>query len=147
MTVRLHFGKGAGKYDALRIERAGMADEVIQCPKQGIIPHDMVHYAVESVVPHRGFLSLLKDGQAAGFAMEADGAAQAVERLVEMFQAELWGGRVAAAELLAMYVHACGEEGAAAVSVEEVEAIRAAIDALGEEWARVPVGGGMVVVF
>jgi hypothetical protein len=146
-ALELHFTKGAGKYDALRIAREGLADETIPCPRQGIIPHDMIHYAVESVVPHRGFLSLLKDGQAVGFAMEADGAAQAVERLVEAFQAEMWGGRVPAEELLAVYVHACGDEAAPDVSVAEVEAIRAAIDALGEEWARVPVGGGMTVRF
>lgn len=145
--MRLHFSKGAGKYDTLRIEREGLPGETVQCPKQGIIPHDMIHYAVESVVPHRGFLSLLKEGQPVGFAMEADGSARAVERLVEAFQAEMWGGRVPAADLLAVYVHACGDEDAPAVSVAEVEAIRERIDALSEEWARVPVAGGMTVVF
>ena len=46
--MRLTFAKGTGKYDHLQIERGGLPLEMIQCPKQGIIPHDMIHYAVET---------------------------------------------------------------------------------------------------
>ncbi|PPU04588.1 hypothetical protein XacyCFBP1159_22365 [Xanthomonas arboricola pv. corylina] len=36
--------------------RDGLLAESIDCPKQGIIPHDMVHYAVESTLHKRGFI-------------------------------------------------------------------------------------------
>ena len=101
--MRLTFTKRDGKYDDLSIERDGQAPEAIQCPKQGIIPHDMVHYAVDSILTHSGFLSLFAGGQAAGFTTSGGDAEEAVERLVENFQAEMWGGRVSAEDLLASY--------------------------------------------
>jgi hypothetical protein len=144
--MRLIFTKGAGKMDALVIEREGGADGWIECPKQGIIPHDMVHYAVESVVGH-GFLGLVADGAPAAFTTSGGAEEEAVERLVECFQAEMWGGRVPAGELLAAYEHACAARGHAAMAVSEAEvgAIRAKLDALGAEWAAVPVHGKLVL--
>ena len=144
--MRLTFTKGAGKYDALVVAREGRADERIECPKQGIIPHDMVHYAVESVVGH-GFLGLVADGAPAAFTTSGGAEEEAVERLVECFQAEMWGGRVPAGELLQAYEHACGARGHAAmpVSEAEVDAIRATLDALGVQWAAVPVHGSLVL--
>ncbi|WP_426265712.1 hypothetical protein [Sphingomonas sp. LHG3443-2] len=144
--MRLTFTKGAGKYDALLIERGGRADERIECPKQGIIPHDMVHYAVESVVGH-GFLGLVANGAPAAFTTSGGAEEEAVERLVECFQAEMWGGRVPAAELLAAYDHACAARGHAAMAVSEthVDAIRARLDELSRVWAAVPVLGALVL--
>ena len=65
--MRLIFTKRDGKYDGLVIERAGAPAETIRCPKQGIIPHDMVHHAVESRLAHGGFLGMVAGGEAAGF--------------------------------------------------------------------------------
>ena len=45
--MKLVFTKGAGKFDAMEVVRIGQPSEVVECPKQQIIPHDMVHYAVE----------------------------------------------------------------------------------------------------
>lgn len=50
----LVFTKGVGKFDRLEVVRPGMQPEVIECPKQGIIPHDMVHFAVEHTLLARG---------------------------------------------------------------------------------------------
>ena len=44
----LTFTKPGGKFDERTVARPGLAPSPIACPKQGIIPHDMVHYAVES---------------------------------------------------------------------------------------------------
>ncbi len=142
--MRLTFTKGAGKYDALLVEREGRVAERIECPKQGIIPHDMVHFAVESVVGH-GFLGMVADGAPAAFTTSGGAEEEAVERLVECFQAEMWGGRVPAAELLAAYQHACAARGHAAMPVSEAEvgAIRARLDELGQQWAAVPVHGSL----
>ena len=149
-AMRLTFTKRGGKHDDLLIERDGRAPETIACPKQGIIPHDMVHYAVESVLAHCGFLTMVAEGQAAGFGMAGGGdAEEAVERLVETFQAEMWSGRVPAAELLAMYEHACGARGHTAVPVTgvDIEAVRARLDALTAEWGALPVNGVLAVGF
>lgn len=147
--MELTFTKRDGKYDDLVIRRAGIADESVACPKQGIIPHDMVHYAVESILVQRGFLSLAKDGQSAGYATQGGDEEEAIERLVETFQAELWGGRVPAAELIATYEHACAARGHAVspVATDDVEAIRLRLDDLSRRWAAVGVNEALVLRF
>ena len=52
--MKLTFTKQAGKFDNLLIERDNHSRETIHCPKQGIIPHDMVHYAVEKLSLAKG---------------------------------------------------------------------------------------------
>lgn len=49
-VMQLIFTKGSGKHDKMEVIRDGTPVESIECPKQGIIPHDMVHYAVESTL-------------------------------------------------------------------------------------------------
>ena len=139
--MELIFVKRNGKFDDLTIVRDAGGRETISCPKQGIIPHDMVHYAVESVLAHRGFLSLVKDGKAAEFGTEGGDSEEAIERLVEVFQAELWGGRVPAADLVATYEHACEARGhsVAAISHADVEAIRNRLNELSRQWSAVAV--------
>jgi hypothetical protein len=145
--MRLTFTKRDGKYDDLLIERPAGPSETIRCPKQGIIPHDMVHYAVESTLAHRGFLSLVAGGQAAGFATAGGDSEESVERLVESFQAEMWGGRVPAEDLLATYELACEARGHASVPVSaaDVESIRARLDELTAQWAAVPLNQSLTL--
>ena len=143
--MRLTFTKRDGKCDDLVIERPGREPEKIACPKQGIIPHDMVHYGVESVLSHRGFLTLVAEGEAAVFETAGGESEDAVERLVEAFQAEMWGGRVPADELLDAYKLGCEARGhgAVPVSADDVEAVRARLDELTAQWNTVPVGGSL----
>jgi hypothetical protein len=145
--MRLTFTKRNGKYDDLLIEREGREPDIFSNPKQRIIPHDMVHYGVESVLSHRGFLSLVAQGQGAVFATVGGESEDAVERLVEAFQAEMWGGRVPADELLDAYRLGCEARGHAAVpvSAEDVEEVRQRLDALTELWSAVPVGESLVL--
>ena len=74
---------------------------------------------------------------------------EAIERLVESFQAEMWGGRVPAADLLATYELACEARGhsSAPISVAEIDSIRARLDDLTDQWAAVPVNGSLTVEF
>jgi len=145
--MRLTFTKRDGKYDDLVIERPGREPEKIACPKQGIIPHDMVHYGVESVLSHRGFLTLVAEGEAAVFETAGGESEDAVERLVEAFQAEMWGGRVPAEELLDAYRLGCEARGHASVpvSAEDVEEVRLRLDSLTEQWSALPVGESLVL--
>jgi len=145
--MRLVFTKRDGKHDDLAIERADGSSETIRCPKQGIIPHDMVHFAVESVLAHQGFLSLVAGGEALAFTTTGGDSEEAIERLVECFQAEMWGGRVSAADLLATYALACEARGhaAAPIAVDDVEIVRARLDELTDSWAAVPVNGSLTL--
>jgi hypothetical protein len=143
--MELTFVKRSGKTDELTIVRRDGEPETTACPKQGIIPHDMVHYAVESVLAHRGFLSLVADGKRANFAATGGDSEEAIERLVETFQAEMWGGRVATADLLATYEHACNARGhgVAPISADDIEAIRSRLDELTRQWTALPVNGAL----
>jgi hypothetical protein len=145
--VRLIFTKRAGKCDDLLIERDDASTEFIPCPKQGIIPHDMVHYAVEKIMLRRGFLVRIAAGETARFRMGFEDDAEAIERLVETMQAELWSGRVSAAEALAVYRHACAARSHACfpVSEEDVQLIRHEVDALTAAWDAVPLHGSLTL--
>src|SRR4029453_8264038 len=147
--MRLTFTKPGGKHADLVVERDGHAAEKVACPKQGIIPHDMVHYAVEGTLAHRGFLSPVADAQGANSRGGGGEGEEAGGRLVEPFQAEMWGGRVPAADLLATYEHACEARGhaVAPVSSPDVDAIRARLDELAEQWAQLPVNRSIELQF
>ena len=145
--MRLTFTNLDAKYDDLTIERNAQPTSLIRCPKQGIIPHDMVHFAVESTLAHSGFLSLVEDSDEPGFNLRGGETEEAIERLVECFQAEMWGGRVPAEELLATYALACEAKAhnQVAVSIEDVEAVRERLDDLTARWSEVPLNGSLVL--
>ncbi|USI73272.1 hypothetical protein [Sphingomonas morindae] len=138
--MELHFTKRAGRFDTLILIRPTGEPETIACPKQGIIPHDMVHYAVETVLGRRGFLARVAEGGAADFTAPGEVDEAAIERLVECVQAELWGGPVPAADLIAMYEQACGARGHGAIAVTHagIEAIRARLEDLSRAWSALP---------
>lgn len=136
--MKLTFTKRNGKYDDLVVEAANI--EFIQCPKQGIIPHDMVHYAVESILCHRGFLNSL-------LVADASTEIEAVERLVEVFQAEMWNERVSSEDFIAVYEHACSSRNHAIspVSTSDIEAVRDCLDDLTVKWTALPVGQSLTL--
>jgi hypothetical protein len=89
--IRLTFTKLPGKMDKLVVEGFGRTLG-IDCPKQRIIPHDMVHYAVEKVLGLRGFVRLVAENRPEAELAHADYDAHLGESMVETMQAELWGG-------------------------------------------------------
>ena len=148
--MQLVFTKGSGKHDRLDVMRNGELAETIECPKQSIIPHDMVHYAVESTLQKRGFLGRVLQGEEASFQMEAEAESDGVERLVEVFQADGWSGWSSIpADMLDLYEVTCSARQCAplAIQVEDIEAVRAKILALTEQWQSVPVGKSLALHF
>lgn len=147
--MKLGFTKGSGKFDRLDIVAADGPRAPIDCPKQGIIPHDMVHFAVEAELTTPGFLGLIAAGGDGGFRLGLDdGHAQSVERLVEMFQGEGWsGGPMADDDFMALYATTCEERGNTPLPIDgtTIAAIRARIADLTAQWAAVPVGGQLVL--
>lgn len=144
--MKLIFTKGSGKYDLMEVLRPGRETEQVQCPKQRIIPHDMVHYAVEKTLQTRGYLGRVKDGEAAGFRMQQEAHSDAVERLVEVFQGDAWsGGGSSADEMIDMYHVTCHARGCPALPLDQllVQAVRTTIADLTAQWQALPVGGAL----
>ncbi len=151
--MKLIFTKGGGsnpaKYDRLDIVTRSGATPPIDCPKQGIIPHDMVHFAVESEVATTGFLGGIAAGGDAGFTAGVDNPHhRAVERLVETVQAELWSGAaVPDAEFVALYRVTCEARGdlPLALDAATLGAIRGRIADLTARWQAVPAAGALIL--
>jgi hypothetical protein len=150
MTITLAFTKGGGKIDPLVITRADGGEERIDCPKQGIIPHDMVHYAVESTLSARGFLGRVAAGEVAAFTMGAESESDGVERLVEVIQGDAWsGGTSAPAEMIDLYRVTCEARDCPMLAIDAaaIDAIRAELGRLTEAWSATPVGGTLTLRF
>lgn len=146
---RLVFTKGSGKFDTMTVVRDGRVEK-IDCPKQGIIPHDMVHYAVEHTLQHRGFLRRVMDGEAATFQMQPEAVSEAVERLVEVFQGDAWSGSGSPAqEMIDLYAVTCAARDCVAlkISAEEIDAVRARIASLEARWQVLSIGGSLTLAF
>jgi hypothetical protein len=148
--MRLVFTKGPGKHDRMDVMRDDGVSESIECPKQGIIPHDMVHYAVESVLRKRGFVGRVLDGEAATFQMQAEAESDGVERLVEVFQADGWSGwNTAPADMLDLYQVTCKARECEPLDVgpDDIAAVRKRILELTQQWQAVAVGASLAVTF
>jgi|SRR5690242_4352854 len=146
--MKLVFIKGSGKFDRMEVVRDEGATERIDCPKQRIIPHDMVHYAVESTLEKRGFLTRVREGAPADFRMLPEAESDGVERLVEVFQGDAWsGGDSAAADMLDIYRVTCAERACPMLAVAEtdMDAIRARIAELTAQWDALPVGQSLAL--
>jgi hypothetical protein len=143
--MRLLFTRLPGKMDRLTITRADGSSAHVDCPKQGMIPHDMVHYAVEKHAMSEGFLTRVAAGEGLGFTEGAAESAEPVERLVEAMQADAWSnaGRSNVDELIALYRLSCEARGHAAlpVTADDISAIRAEMADLAARWAAVPLHG------
>lgn len=146
--MRLVFTKGRGKYDRLELHRADGSTESIDCPKQGIIPHDMVHFAVEAEVAGAGFLGNVAAGGAADFGAADDPHARAVERLVETVQAEAWAGAPTPDDaFIDLYRLTCAARGDRPLDVDgaTLTAIRTRLATLTAQWQEVAVGGTLAL--
>jgi antitoxin component HigA of HigAB toxin-antitoxin module len=104
---------------------------------------------VENILAHRGFLSLVKEGQAANFTTQGNSSAEAIERLVETFQAEMWGNPFPTEDLIAIYENACTARGhsIATISPEDVQAIRTLLEQLSRQWAALPLNEALRLRF
>lgn len=147
---QLIFTKGTGKHDQMDVVLDGVSVETIACPKQGIIPHDMVHYGVESILHKRGFVNRILHGEAASFQMQADAESDGVERLVEVFQADGWSGWISqAADMLALYQVTCHARQCAPLALDEndIEAVRNKLLELSAQWQAVSIGDSLKLDF
>ena len=145
--LALRFTKGSGSVDLLELRRGDGEPAIVECPKQRIIPHDMVHFAVEEVLGARGFLTRVRDGEAAGTRMAGNPTSDGVERLVEVMQADGWSPGQPALALIDLYRVTCDARACLMlpIDVATIEGLRSRIAALTTAWENVPVGGSMAL--
>lgn len=144
------FTKGNGKFDQMSVVRDGIVCETIDCPKQGIIPHDMVHFAVESTLHKCGFIGRIASGEAISIQMAAEAESDGVERLVEVFQADGWSGwQTPVQDLIEMYLVTCSARDCPPLPVlgDDIQAVREKILELTKQWQEVAVGEPLVLQF
>jgi hypothetical protein len=112
------------KRDKLRYLRSDGTRAEIDMPRQGILPHDLVHFVVESNVRvSPGFTGLVARGAEPDFAMtqthdtanrEIGSAAIQVEAIVEALQTQLWSGAFEFDDFSAGIASACAARAAPA---------------------------------
>ena len=116
------------KLDRLRCIRRDGSETATAMPRQGILPHDLVHYVAESGLGWRhGFLGMIAAGADIGWTMEQthDPAKRAVadqaihaEAVVESLQAQLWSGAFDDALFLDGVRSACEARGRAVLALD-----------------------------
>ena len=147
--------------DALRVVRSDGSRAESRFPKKGPVPHDAVHLFVErGLGMDRGFWGIVAAGRhpedlqdiakAAGHASASRAGPPEphivellqAERLVECFEAGLWGGSVDPADLIAVAETACAASRVPcpALDAADVGAIAADIAGFARDWAALPVG-------
>lgn len=148
--------------DEIRILRKDGSAAATRFPKKGPFPHDLVHVVVEEALGLRhAFWGMISDGRhpeeigALASALGHSSAAKAhepdpsiieliqAERLVECFEAEIWGGPASLEDLqsVADAAFSASLVPRIALSPESVAAIRMRLSALRSEWDALPASG------
>jgi hypothetical protein len=145
------------KLDRLRCVRRNGSETSTSMPRQGILPHDLLHYVVESALGWRhGFLGMIAAGADIGWTMQqthapvnpdlADQAMHA-EALVESLQAQLWSGTFDAALFSEGVRSACETRGRSVPALDAGmgEALFEQALALNARWQQVPFHGTLAL--
>lgn len=150
------------KYDHLRFVRADGSSTQFAMPRQGILPHDLVHYVVESALPLKhGFLSQVARGAEVQFVMEAvhdranrevETEAVQAEAIVEGLQSQLWSGAFDRDYFLDGAATACTARGKEPFDFSRVaqdlpETLYQRALELNQRWLAVPFYGSLTLDF
>jgi len=136
------------KRDALLIECAG-EKRVLDCWRQGMLPHELFHAAVESVFPWRGFVRLVaggRDPQSIG-AREALPETLWAEALTNAIQAQLAGVIGPSGEELREYLGTIHQGALPPIAAAELELVRSRIRDWSARWAALRAGESLEITF
>lgn len=148
------------KYDRLRCVRDDGSETEVPMPRQGVLPHDLVHAVVESALGFSdGFIGLVAKGADIAFlsksfheyidpARHAQGAQ--AESAVESLQSQLWAGSFDEPAFRYGLDTACAMRGVAAPDLSGCDLRGALFDravALNAEWQAVPWHGEWRMAF
>ena len=145
--MQLEITKRASAYHDLAVRRDDGSVESLKVPEQGIIPHDLVHYGVEAVLTHRGFLAMVAAGQPMAYETIGGDREEAIERLVEAFQAEMWTDSFSIEAVLEGYRLGCEARGHPLIAVTQADilAIREQLSELTQRWRALGIGERLVL--
>lgn len=159
-TIDVCITKGESR-DSIEVRRASAAVDSFLFPKKGPIPHDYVHLVVEDALGFtRGFWGMVAEGVAPAAIQEiakaGDHASASraetpapeiveliqAERIVECFEADLWGAPADSDTFRGVAEAACGQSFVAcpALGDDLIDLIRARIAAFAKEWMAAPIG-------
>ena len=158
MKLIAHKRPASERQDRLEYVRGDGSRCATDMPRQGILPHDLIHYVIEQGLGLRGgFLSLVAAGGDASFVMELahdannrDRAGQAVqaEALVEALQTQLWAGAFDRAAFDYGVETAAAARGVDAPALDrDVEPLYDRARELAGQWAGVPSHGTLELEF
>ena len=161
MNVRIT--KGTDQ-DYIEAERADGTPVTLRFPKKGTFPHDAIHIVVEKELRYDtafwGKVAAGADPEAVGAMAKAAGHASSAradvpetqivellhaERIVECFEAELWGEPTDVATFQAVLDAACKQSKITTpqLSADNVSRIREELARLQEHWQQLSVGGSI----
>jgi len=139
------------KYDRLRCVRDDETSCEVSLPRQGILPHDLIHAAIESRLGFNdGFIGLVAKGSDIDFAGKefhryidpSHGHQLAhAESLVESLQAQLWSGKFDDAAFREGLATACAMRGVPLPDLSAINPHKDLFDVvkhLGRVWESVP---------
>lgn len=150
----------ADKLDRLRYVREDGSITACSMPRQGTLPHDMIHYVVESQLHLKnGFTGLIAQGAEAAFATQlvhgvaqkmADTEAIQVEAIVEALQTQLWAGEFSLTDFLEGVRTACLARDEPTFDFGQIDVRSCLFEhvvALNKVWAAVPLHGKLKLKF
>jgi hypothetical protein len=141
----IRFTKTNRKMDVVEYEANGKLVARLDNPKQGIIPHDLVHAIIESTLGVRGFTDLIFAGTKPEFAMKADGEAWLAEAMVEAIQGMLWSGNLDHKQFTDWVAMICSQRNVPAmeISAEKFFELELKIDEMSQKWKGVEVDSAL----
>ncbi|MBF2046584.1 MAG: hypothetical protein EDM05_002090 [Leptolyngbya sp. IPPAS B-1204] len=159
--MQIRFTKHSGKQDWLECIRDDGTSTRCPMPKQGILPHDLVHYVVEeSLNLRQGFWGILALGvgfpnaappwDAADFNLPDLTEALQAESLVECFQAEMWNGFQPSENFWEILQITCQQRQVTVpqfLTYQDVERVRLRLQAATQQWAALAIGETLIVEF
>jgi hypothetical protein len=157
--MNIYFTKCDGKADWMECVRDDGSTTRCPMPKQGILPHDLVHYVVEHTLGlHRSFYGIIAAGvgfpnsappwDAEDFQLDDLTEALQAESLVECFQAEMWnapepGTFQLSESFLEILDITCANRGVtrpAQATEENLEQVRSRLQEYTQIWDALPIG-------
>ena len=159
--MHVRFTKGpVGAADTLTCVRPDGSVSSHEMPRQGILPHDVFHFVVESTlawhdamfgqIAHGASIEAVTTklhGQSNGWSKMIQ--AQQAEALIECLQAGQWGGAADPAEFVQMLSAGCRRRGVEPpdITPEELDRVRVSLREFGAAWRPLAPGASLERTF
>ena len=156
--MKIILTKGSGKFDRITCIREDKTETSSLLPKQGILPHDVFHFVVEKTLHwENGFLGFIKKGMPIDpndvhlhkRDWSKDIQALQSECLVEVLQAEQWGGESDVVTFKDTLAISCKQRKTPTpkLSDQELKNIKTELKNLGAVWRPLNPGGCIELEF